>query len=373
MQRLDVINGLRGIAILAVIYHHLFYDFTPAGTMPVEISGFTLLPLTYLSNGWFGVNLFFILSGFVLAYPYFLGKRDFKSNSDIKQFYIHRAKRLLPLYYVSVIFSVIFIVHPGEVGAFVKQVFLMATVTFNFTLDEWYPRYNWVLWSLGIEVWFSIVFPFLILAIDKFGIHKVLITTLIVALITRIIGNDEIFSIEGPYLNPVRDSLPGRLDEFLLGMFLCYLYTNKHELITKIQASTPFVVGIVMITIASMLWDYVIIEKVSRNIIPYINIVLDIGLFSLTLSLLIMKPSVIRWFFSNYFVQLLGVMCYSLYIWHGLAIANIVTRYDAVHIIGYFAMTFTLAAFTYRYIEFGREPDWRKLFLIDNKMTSNKI
>jgi len=369
MKKLDVINGLRGFAILAVVYHHLFYEFTPAGTMPVEVAGFTLLPFAYLSNGWFGVNLFFILSGFVLAYPYFLGKRNFNTNEDIKYFYIHRAKRLLPLYYISVIFSVIFIIHPGESAAFIKQVILMATITFNFTLDEWYPRYNWVLWSLGIEVWFSIIFPFLILAIHKFGIIKVLIATYIVSLITRIIGNDEIFTINGPYLNPVRDSLLGRLDEFLLGMYLCYLYTNKLELIKRMNTSITFVTGFVLITVACMLWDYVILEKISKNIVPYINIVLDLGLFSLTLSLLIMRTSIIRWFFSNYIAQLLGVMCYSLYIWHGLAISNIITKYDAVHVIGYFLMTFTLSAFTYRYIEFGREPNWKKLFLLDNKKT----
>lgn len=367
MPKLGIINGLRGFAILAVIYHHIFSSVTTPGFGSFNVNNITFLPFTYLSNGWLGVNLFFMLSGFVLSYPYFLRKRDFKSVNSIKEFYFHRAKRLLPLYYVSVVFSVVFIVHPVSINSFVKEALILATVTFNFTFDMWFPRYNMILWSLGIEIWFSIVFPFLIISVRKYGILHALFVVLAISLITRIIGNAQIYDIGNPILNPVKDSLLGRLDVFLWGIFLCDFYVNKIEQISQKQGTILFFMSIIMITIACFLWDYVRLNLLTGTVIPFIYIVVDVGFFMLALSLLSMKDSIIKWIFSNYVVQLLGVMCYSLYIWHYIAIPKIITILDAGHILMYFLLVFLLSSLSYRFIEFGHEPNVKRLFLLDTK------
>lgn len=364
-QKLGVINGLRGFAILSVLYYHVFSRLIPPGYKSRIYAGITILPFTHLSSAWLGVNLFFLLSGFVLAYPYFLGKRGFTAPSDFKEFYLRRAKRMLPLYYFSVVFCIVFISQRVSLPEFPREALLLATVTFNFTKDMWFPSYNWVLWSLGIEVWFSVIFPFLIISIRKFGIYKVLVIVLVASLVTRIIGNAEIYNIGSPLLNPVKDSLLGRLDEFLWGMFLCYVYVNKREWSTKTPTSIPLLAGITMITLACFSWDYVRLKILTHGFIPYINPILDIGFVLLAWSLLIMKDNPIRWLFSNYFVQLLGVMCYSIYIWHGLAIKPLILEYDAVQIIIYYCFALLIASLSYRFIEFGHDPNWRKLFLLD--------
>src|SRR5690242_8532584 len=93
-QRLSFINGLRGVALLGVVLHHSFfhrfrYGLETGRLGPLEVLG---------SSGWLGVNLFFFLSGFVLYYPYLLGRRRMESLADVRWFLRHRAERLLPLY-----------------------------------------------------------------------------------------------------------------------------------------------------------------------------------------------------------------------------------------------------------------------------------
>jgi peptidoglycan/LPS O-acetylase OafA/YrhL len=366
VKKLGVINGLRGFAILSVLYYHVFSRLTPPGFKSFDYANIKILPFTYLSSSWFGVNLFFILSGFVLALPYFLEKREFTTPAHFKEFYLRRAKRMLPLYYFSVVFCIVFLSPPISLDTFPRDLLLMGGVLFNFTKDMWFPSYNWVLWSLGIEVWFSIIFPFLIISIRKFGILKVLVVVLLASLVTRIIGNAEIYNIGSPLLNPVKDSLLGRLDEFLWGMFLCYVYVNQRELSKKIGVAIPLFAGIALITLACFSWDYVMLKIMPRDLIPYISLILDMGIFFFAWALLMMKGGPIKWLFNNYPMQLLGVMCYSIYIWHGIAIKPLILEYDAMQIIEYYFLVLLLASLSYRFIEFGHEPNWRKLFLLES-------
>jgi len=367
MPKLDVINGLRGFAILGVVFQHVFYQAAVPGVAGFDLGAIMILPLTYVSNGWLGVNLFFILSGFVLAYPYFLNKRQLATRSDVRTFYWHRAKRLLPLYYFSLLVCIVFLVRPESPAAFLREALILATATFNFTNDMYFPRYNWVLWSLGLEIWFSVVFPFLLIAINRYGIYRVFVAVLAVSLATRMAGNAEMFQIGNPIINPVKDSLLGRLDEFLWGMFACYLYVQKPEAIKRYSTALMFLGGVILVTLGCFLWDYVRLDLLSRQIVPFINLVVDLGFALLALSLLVMQKSPVRWLFSNYFIQLMGVMCYSLYVWHGVAVARIITVYDAGHVLLYFVLVFLLAALSYRYIEFGHRADARRLFLLDKQ------
>src|ERR1019366_5166991 len=98
MKRLAVINGLRGYAILGVIYFHLIgVFFNRPGWFTFSIGNLPVFPLTYLGHGWLGVDLFFILSGFVLYLPYANGSRELKTKDHLWTFYKNRASRLLPL------------------------------------------------------------------------------------------------------------------------------------------------------------------------------------------------------------------------------------------------------------------------------------
>jgi peptidoglycan/LPS O-acetylase OafA/YrhL len=96
VNRLSVVNGLRGIAILLVLYYHLI-----AGTVSPSGVAIPLSPL--MTNGWTGVNLFFILSGLVLFLPYSADDQPLRNLSDRLAFYRRRFLRLMPLFYFAVV------------------------------------------------------------------------------------------------------------------------------------------------------------------------------------------------------------------------------------------------------------------------------
>ncbi len=359
MKRLAVINGLRGYAILGVIYYHLIgVFFNRPGWDTFSIGNFPIFPLSYLGHGWLGVDLFFILSGFVLYLPYANGSRELKNGSNVWSFYKNRASRLLPLYYISLIIGIFFIVHDINVHewSFWKNMILMFTATFNFTKETFIPSYNYVLWSLGIEVLFSLVFPLLIFAIIKKGIVKFCVFVFYMSFIIRIASCFYPDYIVAPHLNMIKDSLFGRLDDFVTGMLVCHLFLinwkqnwfEKHSLLL-------FLFSLFVITLGCYFSDYVFLGYISSYYEPLINTTFQIGFGFLALSLLHMGKNAIRFLFTNKFIQLCGMMCYSLYLWHGNMRMVFIADYTPLRIITYLAFLSLMSFLTYRYIEFGNK------------------
>ena len=91
-MKIGYINGLRGLAILMVIWEH-WYSRSFEAHAPAFLD-----PL--VSAGNYGVEIFFVLSGFVLYLPYCNG-RPFVARTYL----VHRARRLLPLFYVALFAS----------------------------------------------------------------------------------------------------------------------------------------------------------------------------------------------------------------------------------------------------------------------------
>ena len=262
--RIGVLNGLRGVAILAVIYHHYFAGLTPPGWLTIYLGSLPVFVGTHLSNGWLGVNLFFVLSGFVLYLPYASGRRRIEGSGDIRAFYMHRARRLLPLYAISTLIFEMVVVRPdyGSLSC-LKYYAVMITGTFPFFPGTFYPRMNLVLWTLGLEIWFSILFPFLLMTIDRFGLRRTVTVTLALSLLTRFVGIGESFRVPHYTVNYVKDSILGRLDDFVLGMAACARSSSgaSHR-IGRVPAWLA--AGLAMLTLGCWAWDGSRLELISR-------------------------------------------------------------------------------------------------------------
>ena len=355
--RLPQINGLRGLAIIGVLSFHILAGmFTAQGISPL-----LSVPLT---NGWSGVNLFFILSGFVLFLPYAGDDGAVARLANPLGFYRRRCRRLLPLFYTATLITWALAVvrgAPADPGQ------LLSVLSFGFILDahSFGPSFNMPLWSLGDEIAFSVLFPVLTLVVGRHGIWRIFAVTAVVALAMRIIGIWRFPALQSATFNS--DMFLCRVDEFVLGMALAHLYAMGWSPRRPVLWAA---VGAALVLLAWTGFDLVLREEWPPPCRAGLNDLLDAGLAAIVIgalapgtglaALLAWRP-----------LQLIGVMCYSIYIWHMPLLQLIAPDRAAMpgpvfafRIAAFLVVTFATAALSYRFIEFPRTGDWRRLFLL---------
>jgi peptidoglycan/LPS O-acetylase OafA/YrhL len=152
--RMPELDTIRGIAILSVFaFHALEYLVRPQYVRPL----WEQIPLAIAFQGWAGVNLFFVLSGFLIT-GILLDSRD--RPTYFSRFYLHRALRILPAYYLMLLVLLLL----GRAGIFVEKdlgAFLALSLIYMANLA---PMFGvnvayWVLWSLAVEEHFYLVWP----------------------------------------------------------------------------------------------------------------------------------------------------------------------------------------------------------------------
>jgi len=148
-NRILVLDGLRGIAVLLVIFAHAR-----------QTIGFPILPFSAASVfagnlGSIGVDIFFVLSGFLIT-NLLCRERALSSHISIRQFYLRRVLRIMPAYVVFL--STIWMLTELHLASVSRRDWIAAlTYTMNFR-----DRPSWIvghLWSLSIEEHYYLIWP----------------------------------------------------------------------------------------------------------------------------------------------------------------------------------------------------------------------
>jgi len=185
-QRIPALDGLRGIAIgLVIVYHTVF-------RLPAAEGGVLATILAAARLAWTGVDLFFVLSGFLIGG---ILLDAVGSPHYFKTFYLRRAYRILPVYFVLMgVFSLRFVFGVKSVGALGKltESQLPLLSYFTFTQNIWMAVLGTagvgtmaMTWSLAIEEQFYLTIPFLIRKIARSRLPILLLGVVIGAPILR--------------------------------------------------------------------------------------------------------------------------------------------------------------------------------------------
>jgi peptidoglycan/LPS O-acetylase OafA/YrhL len=364
--KIGALNGLRGIAIAMVVLFHLFIPFTASVPLrPGEIDGDGLFA-AFINDQWLGVNVFFVLSGFVLYLPYRTGRRAMGGVADFPAFYLHRAQRLLPLYYIVVLVTMT--LHSkalaGSQDWYLELGALLSTL-FIFSAHGFEPPSNVVLWSVSVEIWFSVLFPAFILLVQRWRTPKVLIGTVLVCAVFAYIGHAIPIARVG-YFWPFTTGIFGCCYQFLLGMMACDLYVKGLENpVLRGKHAQLLLPGAALIVGALYLMHHAAFaERHSLGTFGF-----SVG-FAFVLLSILSGVDPLRRVLEIWPLQVLGCMCYSIYAWHGIIMNQMIppsssSLADTLRLLAPFLFVMlALSVLSYRYIEFGRERNWKALFLV---------
>jgi len=172
-SRVPELDGFRACAVLMVLVHHLFYGWkTPAlARLPHLIR----IPI---EQGWRGVDLFFVLSGFLITGILL----DSKENEHyFRNFYSRRLLRIVPLYLTCIV--VMYIGYPKSGRYFLLSLLYLANFAYLFRVGI--PHGPGVFWSLAVEEHFYLVWPFAVRIFNRVWLLAIIIVIVVGSPILR--------------------------------------------------------------------------------------------------------------------------------------------------------------------------------------------
>ena len=306
------IDGLRFIAIGTVVLFHLMVGLSIKSPTQFAIPhGLNILKMIGL-QGYHGVELFFIISGFILAYPFASHLLKGKRPVNLKSYFLRRVTRLEPPYILCMLFM--YVLRVSTKGANSEALFphLMASLGYlhNIIYGSESPINN-VAWSLEIEIQFYILVPLLsfVFAIQRKSLRRAVLlaacgVSVIVSLFISQPGN--IF-----YLTIARF-----LHFFLIGFLLAdvYLMDWQERPAKKMIWDWVSFVGWPLLIIVWNMPSFVstsLSESVALGIQAFSFPVLAFFLY-----MAVFRGPLTNWLMTKPLVTTIGGMCYSIYLFH---------------------------------------------------------
>lgn len=157
VERLDVLDGLRGLAISLVVWYHAWL-----------VSGFSIGVMNFIAEaGFLGVDLFFFISGFCLFYPYARAKMQGTPMPATRRFFLRRAAKILPSYLLALtVFAAVYRDRFASPGDAAMQI--ASHLSFFHTLNpDTFGGISGPLWTIGVEAQFYFVFPLVCMAFSR--------------------------------------------------------------------------------------------------------------------------------------------------------------------------------------------------------------
>jgi peptidoglycan/LPS O-acetylase OafA/YrhL len=298
------LDGMRFVAIMSVVVMHIItrlIEYSPYGETVQIIQNNPLLWQIRMFGGQ-GVELFFVISGFILSLPNARKIREGKFSSfSIKEFYIRRLTRLEPPYIISLLtFTILFYLSGKYSLDILLPRFFSSLFYSHYLFFDGLPLINGVYWSLEIEMVFYLISPFMCYAFFLSDRYRIGAFSLIIL----------IFTFSNYFFDLSFFPLFEYAQYFFAGFLLSELYTRGKEIGGSRLQNAAIVIAFFTI--------FLLFFSVSaRN--GYFSIVYPFLIVGFYYIIFFFTP--IKSFFSLPFISLVGGMCYSIYLIHTFIIA----------------------------------------------------
>ena len=343
------IDGLRAIAVLAVIAFH---------ASPQTVPG-----------GFAGVDIFFVISGYLISG--ILLRELAAGTFRFRDFYARRIRRILPAYIVVAVFTLAlstWLLIPNDYifyttslaasWAFVSNVFFsMLSWGYFGARTEEFPLLH--TWSLSVEEQFYFIYPMLLLLLTRYVRRRMMLVLLVLGLVCLIISQANIGHVKTYFL------LTARAHELIAGA-LAYLLAQKYPVRSVVAANLMAVCGLVGMTASLFLLSRGVAFPGINSLYPCVGAALVLyagGRENVVTPLLANRPAVF-----------IGLISYSLYLWHWPIFVFLRYRHielSALVTSAAIAAAFLLAFLTWKYVEnpirhnkrLGFRPAFQRFYL----------
>jgi peptidoglycan/LPS O-acetylase OafA/YrhL len=322
------IDGLRALAVTAVVLYH----FWPS----------------VFDYGYLGVDVFFVISGFLITlYVY----EEFSIGKfSLKVFYQRRIRRILPVTLLVLFTTFVlasFILIGVDYDRFIESFIASLTFTSNmyFWRDGGYfgqadslkPLLH--IWSLSVEEQYYLFFPFFFLIILKFfKSFKIHLFALCILSLASFLACTYMLKIGGD--NPAFFIMPFRIWEFGIGSITALAYfkfRRQHTLISLFTSVALIVLGLTVL---------------SKFIVAGLIVVIGTALF---LSMNYRRTALLNIFFESRFIRHLGLVSFSTYLWHWPLVVFLgymsIDQNKNSYLFAILALTYVLSMLSYKYVE----------------------
>ena len=302
-KRIPELDGLRGVAILLVVSFH--YINNQLVNSPGTIAKI-LCKLT--SFGWVGVDLFFVLSGYLIGIILINKKR---SANYFSTFYFRRIVRIIPNYFLLIFIFLLLLNIPYFSDSYfltgnnVLPVWSYFAMTHNFYMAKLANLGNSamsVTWSIGIEEQFYIVFPFIVYFLKD----KWLLIVLILAIILTPVFRSMYANWIPPYV-----LLNCRMDAISFGALIAY-FSYHFDLSGWVSRHINW---LLLIMLLDILVCAVLFYK-FQDIGVIRNTLFGIFFSGCLILALTKKNNLYAAFLRNKLLGFVGTISYSLYLFH---------------------------------------------------------
>jgi peptidoglycan/LPS O-acetylase OafA/YrhL len=313
---LDVLDGLRAIAIGMVVWFHLWQLSWWNGAFMV--GGLRLNPEIFAVTGFLGVELFFFVSGFCLFYPHARAMIEGARLPDLREYVYRRAIKILPSYWLAIALILLFVERgfssPMDAVWHVGAHLLFIHNWFH----ETYGSINGVFWSLGTEVQFYVLFPLVAWSFRRRPLET------FAALMALGWGYRTLLAASWLPLQSFHvNQLPGVIDFFAGGMLASWLtvLVRRHLVGARWLPGAAVAVGLAAIAgVVAMLVPLYGARFTENWPQPWL-----IGhrgplslLFVVLAVALTQAVGALRMLFANPLTLFLSAISYNLYLWHQL-------------------------------------------------------
>ena len=319
------IQFFRAISVLLVFFYHL--------------------KLEFFNFGYLGVDIFFVISGYVITSR--LYNEILKTNKiNFYSFFIRRIKRIFPVLFFIISIVLIFIIffQPldlliGNITVYIFTIIGLSNFYYLFSKKDYFDNvFEDVFghtWSLGVEEQFYLIFPFFLFILYKIFSKKnnQIFFLLIIIFFGVFLTFKFSENLQLIFYSPIF-----RFWEFLLGCFI-FIFNKKYKLKNSILSILSFIILMVLL----------LFDLYSNNFIAILSSTLLASSFILFYD---QKNKINYLFENNYFVKL-GNISYSFYLWH----LPIIYFYDLyfensiIKIPFIFFLTILLSTISYIFIE----------------------